>query len=56
VSNNYTKQASDAGSFTTESLSFVASGNGTAALTFQEVGPSDRGGIVLDLVQVTEKT
>jgi hypothetical protein len=56
VSNNYTKLASQAGSYTTESLSFVATANGTAQLTFQEVGPSDRGGVVLDTVTITEQT
>jgi hypothetical protein len=56
VSNSYTKQPNQVGSFTTESLSFVAAANGTAQLTFQEVGPSDRGGIVLDTVTITEQT
>jgi hypothetical protein len=56
VSNSYTKQANQVGSFTNESLSFVAAANGTAQLTFQEVGPSDRGGVVLDTVTITEQT
>jgi hypothetical protein len=56
VSHTYTKQPSAQGNYTTESLSFVASANGTAALTFQEVGPSDRGGITVDTVTVTEQT
>jgi hypothetical protein len=52
VSGSYTKQPTDG--FTTESLSFVATANGTAQLTFKMVGPSDRGGIILDRVDITE--
>jgi hypothetical protein len=55
VSNSYTKPPSAKGSYTNESLSFVASANGTAQLTFQESGPSDRGGITVDTVTITEK-
>jgi hypothetical protein len=50
----FTKQASQQGVWTTESLTFVASANGTAALKFEELGAADRGGIVLDRVDVIE--
>jgi hypothetical protein len=56
VSNSYTKPASQKGSYTTEVLSFVASANGTAPLTFQEQGTSDRGGITIQSVTITEQT
>jgi hypothetical protein len=52
TSASYTKQPTDG--FTTESLSFLAGANGTAQLTFQMVGPSDRGGVILDRVDITE--
>src|SRR5207248_833217 len=54
ASGNFTKQPSDSNSFTTESLSFVAAANGTAQLTFEMVGAADRGGIVLDRVDITQ--
>ncbi|MBV9412970.1 MAG: hypothetical protein JO148_15365 [Acidimicrobiia bacterium] len=55
VSNTYTKQPSQKGTYTNESLRFVATANGTAQLTFQELGPSDRGGITVDTVTITEQ-
>ncbi|MCU1450195.1 MAG: hypothetical protein JWP02_2365 [Acidimicrobiales bacterium] len=54
ASGTFTKQPTDNTSFTTETLSFVAASAGTAPLTFQMVGPSDRGGIILDRVDVFE--
>ncbi len=55
VNNTYTKQPSEKGTYTNESLRFVAAANGSAQLTFQEVGPSDRGGITVDTVTITEQ-
>jgi hypothetical protein len=54
VSGTYTKQATDQGSYTTETLTFSAAANGSAQLTFEEQGPSDRGGVTLDTVTITE--
>jgi hypothetical protein len=54
ASGTFTKLASDQGTYTTETLTFVAAANGTAQLTFKEVGPADRGGITLDTVTITE--
>ena len=54
VSGTFTKQASQQGTFTTEKLTFKATANGTAQLTFEEQGAADRGGIVLDRVDILE--